>query len=238
MIKIAICDDEELYLDMLVVQLEKSKDFYKKFELFKYYDGNELLKDNEKQHFDCVFLDIEMKTISGIEIAENIRKVNEDMMIVFLTSHEEKVYEVIKLNPFRYIRKNISECNQEIDEAVEEIIKKYEQKSYKMCFQSNNKKEIVVGINEIFYFQAYDHCVTMCYENNTDVIKDTLNNIEKELYLKGFFRVHKSFIINLRKVKGFNGLEVELVNGDKVLISRHKLADFKSTFHDFIKENV
>ena len=60
---------------------------------------------DEKFQFDIIFLDIEMKTLNGVETAKKIRNVNKDIIIIFVTGYSEYVYEGYDVHAFNYILK-------------------------------------------------------------------------------------------------------------------------------------
>ncbi len=72
-----------------------------------YTDGNdmlELMKKN-KDYFDVVFLDIDMPKISGLDVAAKMRSINQEILLVFISAHEQYVFDSIDYSPIKYIRK-------------------------------------------------------------------------------------------------------------------------------------
>ncbi|MFR7383482.1 MAG: LytR/AlgR family response regulator transcription factor [Anaerostipes sp.] len=107
-INIAICDDEQESLHMIQKELYNAANKLKiEIETYAYNDGKKVLDSiyNENEDFDILFLDIDMPDISGLEIARKLRQKNLDIILIFISAHEQYVFESIEYNPFRYIRK-------------------------------------------------------------------------------------------------------------------------------------
>ena len=64
-----------------------------------YKNGTDLLRDCNKKIFDILFLDIDMPEVSGIEIANEIRKFNSDIILIFCTNLDSFVFQTIKFSP-------------------------------------------------------------------------------------------------------------------------------------------
>lgn len=85
MFKIAICDDEEILIKELRECLDRySEETGREFCYFEYHDGMELLK-NYQPDFDLIFMDIKMEKMNGLKTAEEIRKVDGTVGLMFLT---------------------------------------------------------------------------------------------------------------------------------------------------------
>lgn len=108
-INIALCDDEQESLDILKKELDKEAEKLNiKISTSAYDDGNKVLDliCKNKEDFDILFLDIDMPGISGLEIAKRLREENSDIILIFVSAHEQYVFESIEYSPFRYIRKS------------------------------------------------------------------------------------------------------------------------------------
>ncbi len=93
----------------------------------KYSSGEELLKDCSKTRFSLIFLDIEMTSMSGMEVASSLYLTAQNTEIIFVSGFEDYVYESFKYKPLRFIQKE--HINKELPEALEafyEIIKSAE----------------------------------------------------------------------------------------------------------------
>lgn len=122
--KIAICDDESQICQLLKNKIEKyyfSHDM--EFNIQTYENGEKLLEQNLDE-IEVLFLDVDMPGKNGMETANEIRKTNQDMIIVFLTAYSEFVFESFKVDTFRYLMKPLK------DEELAEVLEAVEHKIY------------------------------------------------------------------------------------------------------------
>lgn len=98
--KIAICDDEQVMMEHIC---ELVKQYRPDYMVELYGCGEALLED--AQLYDLIFLDIEMPSINGMEVAENLRKMQYSGEIIFLTGYMEYIQEAFKVRAFRYLQK-------------------------------------------------------------------------------------------------------------------------------------
>ena len=122
--KIAICDDEPQICQLLKNKIEKyyfSHDM--EFNIQTYENGEKLL-EHDLDEIEVLFLDVDMPGKNGMETANEIRKTNQDMIIVFLTAYSEFVFESFKVDTFRYLMKPLK------DEELAEVLEAVERKIY------------------------------------------------------------------------------------------------------------
>lgn len=108
MIRIAICDDEMTFVDKintLISEWSAQNQYFSVIQTFS--NGQNLIYDIEDgQHYDLVILDIEMPAINGMEVADAIRRLLPDILVIFVTSHTEYALDAYELSIFRYISKS------------------------------------------------------------------------------------------------------------------------------------
>ncbi len=128
MIRIAVCDDDREFSARLKLLINKYY-FEEKVEFYAavFNSGMGLLFG--KKDYNAVFLDIDMPNIGGFEIAE---KLSSDILIVFVTAHDELVYSSLKFRPFRFIRKGHLE--NELPKVLADLKKE--------IFKNNAKKNL------------------------------------------------------------------------------------------------
>ncbi|MDU7439926.1 MAG: LytTR family DNA-binding domain-containing protein, partial [Clostridium sp.] len=227
--RIAICDDEEIFRRSVC---EKINEIYKDdidMVLRIFERGETLIKDFKENDsaYDIIFLDIEMENINGIDTARNIRKINTDVLIAFLTSHEEFAKDGYEVNAFRYLSKPIRE-----DKLIEciENAKKICDGAKKIIIKYKDE-EIILKATNIIYLEAQNKDIYIHTRDNVYVQKNNLSYYENQLKECGFFRVHRSFIVNFNYVKSYTNKEVLLDNNEKVNLSRLKYKSFKDQLY-------
>ena len=128
MFKIAVCDDEEIFRKNIYKIIMKYMDENGcPCEIDEFETGNEFINLGiNMTKYDIVFLDINMDEIDGIETAQEIRKVSNDIFIVFVTAFISYAVEGYSVNAIRYILKNNEKFAELIFECIDAISKKNE----------------------------------------------------------------------------------------------------------------
>ena len=107
--RIAICDDDNEMLGRLKKDVIEIFGILKvNIEIFSFSDGKELLRtiQNDDENFDLFLLDIDMPDVSGLEIAQMLREMSVNLIIIFISAYDNYVFDSIEYSPFRYIRKS------------------------------------------------------------------------------------------------------------------------------------
>lgn len=234
--RIAVCDDEKYFRYSIT---EKINEIYKDdidMVIRTFEDGLDFLKNyyENTEAYDMIFLDIEMKKINGIDTAKEIRKINKDVAIIFLTSHDEFAKDGYEVNAFRYLSKPMQE--EKLIEAIESIKKKSD--SVKKILLSSKGEEILIKVNEIIYIEAQNKDIYIHTVNDIYNEKNNLGYYEGMLKDYGFFRVHRSYLVNFDFVKSYTSKEILLDNGEKVYLSRLKYKSFKEHLYEYIKRTA
>jgi DNA-binding LytR/AlgR family response regulator len=224
-LKIAICDDEEIFLEELLYQMSvELRKTDTKFHVTTYMNGMELLSDNEKEIFDLVVLDIEMPHLNGIEVAEQIRQRNPYVCIIFITNREDLVFQSLRYRPFRFIRK--SRVYEELPEAIDGIIQKLKSENQYYTISFNNSP-MQLRIADIMYIESIKHDIYFNCQGQNYRVKSNLGKLEKEFEIHGFIRVHSGFLVNYRYIYSIDKTKVILNNKEMVPLSRHRLETVK-----------
>ena len=222
MVNIAICDDDVKFagrLEEMLIDYAKKCQIKIKIEVF--LDGLELLESikNQKELYDIIFLDIEMKDLNGIEVAKKIRSFDERCLIIYVTSYQSYAIEAYEVQPFRFIAKPINESilYKYWEAALDKVL------SDNSTFQFKYKREIYkIRLSDIMYFQSKMRVIYV-YMNNGSVFKfyDKMNNVENyiEKENKMFWRIHQSFLVNSHYILKISHDCVELNNHQILFIS-------------------
>lgn len=104
-VTIAICDDDINCADLIENYISEFKNVVADCDVCS--SGEELIQaySANTERYEVVFLDMEMEQLTGIETAKHIRELDEHVIIVFITSHTEYMYESFKCTPFRFLIK-------------------------------------------------------------------------------------------------------------------------------------
>ncbi len=208
MIKFVVVDDEERFCKKITNVI--------KTELFKteleYYieEFNEYNSDLQKTINDCsmqkiYILDIELnKSISGLEIAKEIRKKDWDSEIIFLTSHDKMFETVFRtvFKVFNFIEK-FFDCEKRLAEDIKTIINK--KSDYGKFIYSNNRIKMQIYYKDIthIYRDTTERKLVINTSNNKFYINMSLTELLKNLD-KRFVRIHRACIVNTQRVNKYS----------------------------------
>lgn len=218
MIKLAVCDDDTLYIENtlkpLLCRAEKISGAAVEISFFT--DGNRLF-DEYKNHksYDIVILDIDMPAINGKELAAKLRQLDSDLYIAFMSSYREEVYDVIPLDIKAFIPKDYDK-NKCLDELVKLLNKYTEQKPKQQLFgilENGENALIKLNTDNILYIKFIKGILTI-YTTNGKLISTerTMKKLENELANQGFYKICSNILANVNKV--YEVLETEVVLND------------------------
>jgi two-component system LytT family response regulator len=226
--KALILDDEEYGAKNLQLLVEKfCNNIHSCFVTTNPIDARAIL---DSQAIDVLFLDINMPEMNGFDFLELAHQ--KPISVIFVTAFEEFALKALKVGAVDYLLKPISVVD--LIKAVEKV----EQRTTKIASDKKTKLTLnhskgieIIDIDDISYLEAYDN-LTKLY-TNTDtplVISKTMSEFEKILESHNFFRVHKSFIVNLDQIQRIEtslGYEILLKNKKKVPVSRRSIKEFQ-----------
>ncbi len=224
MIRIAITEDEDRYAEALTEHLHRfEKEENVTFTITRYHDGYELT-DPYPGDFDIILMDIEMGLMNGMEAAEKIRKVDEAVVIIFVTNMAQFALEGYRVQAMDYILKPVSYIP--FAESMKRAIRTVSgrQEGY-LTLRTKNIVE-KLSIPEIRWIESRGHRMYFQMKDRTaETTVYTLKELEDKLSSAGFARCSSGFLVNLRHVTGFRENEV-LVNGTPIAVSRGKKTAF------------
>lgn len=229
-ITIAIVDDETMFRVLTRKKLEEvMKKLPFSFEIKEYNSGFDFLE--QKTAFDIVFMDIAMPEMSGLEAAEKYRQYSPNGILIFLTAYEEYIKEGYKVNAFRYLGKQ--DNPQDFFEAVKSAMLLLQTKE-KMKLQLVNGGEIFVSLDDIVYMEAQTRIVLMHMKDEEILpIRSKISDLTEILEKKGFYLVHRAYLVNMRYARSCVANEVVLSTLETIPISERRCHEFKLVLSDF-----
>ncbi|MCM1307617.1 MAG: LytTR family DNA-binding domain-containing protein [Butyrivibrio sp.] len=228
MIRIAVCDDEEASRDYLILLIDEQN---KGCAVAEFGSAEEYLRSGQK--FDLVYIDIELGLgggMDGMELARQIREIgtSNSPVIIFVTGHEEYVYEAFDVGAFQYLVKPVDRARFSaiFGRAVKFIEGQGKDRDLEVHF-ANTVKSIPLG--DIFYMESFNHKVIVHSKEGRTEYYARIGELEQRL--KGrFFRIHRGYLVNLDYVESYSRTEAVMSCGDSVLISKYKYGDFVKAY--------
>ena len=223
--RIAIVDDDkdaQLRLKEFFNKYSEENDC--KFVISFYEDGDEIT-DEYKCQFDILFLDIEMKRVSGMKAAEIIRDIDKEVQIIFVTNSTQYAVEGYRVGALSYLLKPASYfmfCK-ELKRCIDELDRN-ESKYLVIATQSGVNKLV---LDDIIYIESFRHKVIYHTTSDAEIeAYGTMKDLEKSLSGDDFFRCNSGYLVNMKHVEGIKD-EDALLTGKRVLkISRSRKKEF------------
>lgn len=226
--RIAVVDDTPILLEYLEKNLRTAFLKYEStVEIVGFQRPDAFLQAYEKNLFHVVFLDIYLPRTSGFEVAKMLREKDKNILIIFCTSDDSMVYDAIKYNPLRFLRK--SRIDEELDETVDAVISEMEKSQYKLVAKAADGI-ISIPAKEIIYIESQGHYLNVYMESEMFTYKGKINDCEVDLSHLGFIRTHVGFLVNAMYIYKIGGTEVILSNGIKIPMSRQRVSDVRNKF--------
>ncbi|WP_027398446.1 LytR/AlgR family response regulator transcription factor [Anaerovorax odorimutans] len=230
--KIAICDDEVNFQKALQGKLEEHYSMLE-VEIEVFSSGIDFMNRFKKypMEFQMIFMDIEMQGLDGIETSKLIRKINQSIPIIFLTSHTELAMEGYEVDAFRFLDKPLK---------MEKLVKTLHDFDSLRLLDSkielqDGERTILVNWSEIQYIQSENVYINVLLEDTQYLIRKKLSNMEEQMPKQMFYKPHRSYLINLGFVKFFDGKKIMMKNGNEIPLSRGKRNDFKISMRNYLR---
>lgn len=231
--KIAICDDNKIFLDELEQMLLENHTEIEKIDT--YYDVERFFtKISEGTKFDLIFLDIDWGKIktTGLEFGERLYKIMPHVPIILVTGYNDRFAQHIllsEMNLIGYLTKPVDK------KVLAKYMEKSKEKSKKIQYLniSTQRTTIRLNIQDIIFAESNNHQITVYTEKNSYVVYEKISDIMKRLPNE-FIQCHKSYLVNLNYVSVIDGKSVHMASGKKIPISRSYHSDVKDKFFTFI----
>lgn len=230
--RVAICDDDKSQLNALQSVIEKwGRISCLSYEVSAFPSAEAFLfAYEEDKHWDILVLDVEMNGISGVDLARRIRRDNLRAEIIFVTSHFEFVGEGYEVDALHYLTKPVPE-----DKLIKVLDKAGERLAAKPPSLVITCEGETVKLYEadILYAEAFRHYISIHTKDREYKIKENISAFEERLK-GGFFRTHRSYLVNLKYVIRISRTSVTMEGGAQLPLARGR---YDQVNRAFIQEN-
>lgn len=243
--KIGICDDNTIFLDRIACLVKKAFSNHKgNYEIETFTNGLALLNQNKLEHFDILFLDIDMPNISGFDVAKSLRDNFSQCIIVFISLHSELVFDSLNFQPFYFVRKeNAIPLDKSIPAVVNKLVQHFKQDDT-IIIEDENARKHAIYIRNIVYIESDGHHVVYCLLSKNGIekirIRGRMIDCESKYAAYDFVRIQKSFLVNLRHVTRVNNSldEVEVLERIRLPMSKNVKHYVDDRFAEFLRSRV
>lgn len=235
MIRIAVCDDEKSYLDLISYKIENciSSNFDIECEIFKYSSIDELQEKINEHDLDIVFLDIMVNETNSIDwLVEN--QLNfKSLPFIIMTAYPLETTNLSEIDCCYFLLKPRM-TDELLLKAIKRSINVVTKSVQKVDVISFGKKNYALDIHDIVYIETFNNNIAIHTRDDRVVdVYSTLKEFSKKL-TPNFLRCHKSFMINMNYISGYEPYNFVLTGGKKIPIPPKKYKAMVSTYRNYL----
>ena len=221
MIHLAVCDDDPAARLLLSNYIDRF--FQERGEPFRLalFESSEDFLAHYPSDLDILLLDIRMFELSGLELAKRIRQFDEQLCIIFISNMPQYALEGYEVQAFNFLVKPFGYeiFRRGMTPAIKQAAARRSDALTLRC----DTGMIRLPVRSILYAETLNHKLLLhCADGQSVVCYSSMNQLERQLSGKNFFRCHVSFLINLAAIERLDAAEVFLCGGTRVPISRHR----------------
>lgn len=241
---IAICGNMPIFTGVIENYLLEYIDDRFSLDCDVFNQPERLIKNLEQHYYHIYFLDIDMLTISGLDLARTIRSNDLNAYIIFFTyytNYTKYIKSIFEVNPFDYLINPITK--QGLYKTIDRIIKFLNYKD-DFFYYKKRKDSILISMRKIVYFEKHGRYVLIHTEDGLDKFIMTTDNLLKKLN-NSFVQIHTSFIINLNYLSQLSGENILLsfyndgkIKQQSLQISRKFRLDARTKINKYIEKNI
>lgn len=236
MINIGICDDDSCVVDEVKNNCELTLESEReKYTIHTFYNGVDVISSDKDM--DIIFLDVNMPTLDGFQVARKLREKYADrILIIFLSSHEEVVQKAFEVQAFRYVYKRDDRLGmiQALKDALNVLAKAKKGIWIKIGQEPKfiqYKDIIYIGVKKDLTF------IEFANSNGCEIVAKSLKWWQQNLN-EDFIRCHRSYIVNCMQIKEFSGKQIKLSNEHKIPVSVRNHTQVKIAYLCSLKKKM
>ena len=235
--KIAVCDDEKSMLRQLSGYLGQiQQEIEDSFEVFYFASAEELLKHMDRCT-ELVLLDISMGETNGMDCARTLRTEGFSGDIFFITSMENFAIEGYEVQAFAFLTKPVTYAELK-DRLIACFKKRDKSRAAVLPIETSHGTEIV-PINNILYAEVFQHKTSFILSDERTLESAIqLSEIDTQLSPHGFFRCHRSYLVNMKHISKIASTELTVGSKKIVPLSKHRNKEFLAAYTKFMGVNL
>ena len=226
--KIAICDDSNTDLESIAGMVRRWAEVAGHIVQVSEFSSAEsfLFQYADDRNFDILLLDVEMKGMSGIELAKRIRAERGRAEIVFITSHFEFIAEGYEVDALHYLVKPVSE--EKLSEVLDRAAARLAMEPPSVVINCDGGTVKLLEA-DILYVESFAHYIEIHTRTDVFRLKESITVFEDKLSAD-FYRAHRSYLVNLKAVQRISRASVTLTGGAEIPLSRGKYDGINRAF--------
>lgn len=235
MVKIAVVDDEseilKSYESFFARFFGESNEEYV---VSVFSDGLDLV--NNFKSYDVIFLDIDMKTLNGLQTAEALRKMDENVILIFVTRLAQYAINGYKYNAFDFILKPVDYFTLKM--KMLQVMKVLSRRQYRKINVTYNGKSKVLSSNEILFIEVIGHKLIYHTLDGETEAYGTISDVMKDLSDCNFIVCHRCYLVNAAYIVEIKNSSVVIKNGEELPMSRLRKRQLSEYMASYFGKNI
>ncbi len=231
MYHIAVVEDEKEFSEQLQEFLKRYEEEQgTKFKVSVFCDGAEILEEYQNI-YDIILLDIEMPKMNGMDAAVEIRKVDTDVVLMFITNMAAYAIRGYEVEALDFVMKPITYYSfaMKMTRALKRVRRK-EQQQIALTLPGGMKK---LGIQQIYYIEVQNHMLHYHTNEGEYMVRGTMQSVEEMLKPYPFVKCNHWYLVNLAHVSEVQKNTV-IVEGHELEISRRNRTPFLKALTEYV----
>lgn len=236
--KLAIIEDEQVHTDLLSQYVEMwSKDRNIPVAITPFSSAESFLFTWEEQRdFDVLLVDIQMKEMTGMEMAKRVREQDPDIAIIFTTGIADYMEEGYEVEAMHYLLKPVS--REKLCQCMDRVLQR---ESHEQFLLVKTKEETLkLSVKAIMYVEAMGHgcMIEFCSQTGRTFqveAAESISELEKRLSAIDFVRCHRAYLCRIDKIRYISRAWIEMDNGSRILVSRRLYSYVNQRFISYFK---
>ncbi|MDO5294387.1 MAG: LytTR family DNA-binding domain-containing protein [bacterium] len=240
MLKIAICDDDQIslaFIKRILISYAKNTDTTLHVDMFQH--GDDLLNATKTQHYHIHILDIMMPEMDGIELAKQIRKDDTDAFLIFLTSSDEYTKDAYQVDAINYLMKPVSPGK--LAAILTRIISFLPKEEPRAILVQTKKGLVKLPVDQIVYVEHIAHVIHFHLADGGELASLTstltLSDVADQLLQSpNYLQPHRAYIVNMDYIHTLTKTDIILKNNQGIPIPCRRYVAVRNQYTEYIKQ--
>ena len=231
MIRFAIIDDETEVANKLTSYIDKYFQINNCQYEVKFFDTASKFLENYHFDFDAIFMDINMPGVDGMSATKELRRLDKNVKIIFVTSLAQYAIKGYEVNAFDFVVKPVNYYTFAM--KLDRFMENYREKEGASIIIKANNSFIKTPVSDIKYIEVSDHKLIVHTISNDFETYDTLSNYLNLLKNEPFALCNRCYLVNLKYVNKVNKDAVYIGN-NCIQMSRRKYKEFMNSLNKYL----